>query len=387
MLVERAKTIKMEFAKLRRQKSGVVLARAIEEAAAELEGTTATALADKIKSVRPSDFATALRHRDSVEGGPLRDAFIRSRVLGFRARVLGTYGHTYGNAEADVSRPLLLTEPSPNAVLLQRLVDTEESTIREAYRHLHRAMRKDRGVTGAIQVARDIEASLRINAGILAAAAGAYVASLSQRDLTQEAIDLAVLASRILADAEVLYAYCSFLEGHATNSSTSWALSEARKARELPVATKLPRSTPVAIEQVLEGTLRKNRLYRLTGVVDNLRTAIDPAPPKFSSFLQLKSADTGAAVMVRAHMFSLANNGLADGMLCVLEGRLAADATWSRGIPGIDVERIALDRLRRSSWTDDVVFRMRPYSKRYPDEMTIAFAPIAPLRPEVSHHA
>lgn len=375
LVFKEAETLKKRFLDMQRRERPL-FDKAIREAVEELGGLTVELMSDKISAFRPADLKDAIHRNYTAQNDSLRRAFVRVRVLAFRARVLGTYGETYNR---EVEKTHSSTESPPLETLLGRLVSDQGTFILGAYKRLHRAIRADRGITAPIQAVRDIEVSLRVSIGLIAGAAGAYVAGHGNAGFTDASIDLAVSATRTLAEAEVLYAFCSFLEAEATRANpSSWAHREAVTAGRLPLRSRLPRSTPVTIERILQGGLRKDRLYRVSGIVRALRIDHDPAPPKFSSFFQLCSPTTGAQLPVRAHMFSLANNGLTDGMACALDGWLAGTPVWSPDVPAMDIDRVELSRLRRSSWTDDVVYRMRTYSRRYPDEMNMAFAPIVP---------
>jgi hypothetical protein len=234
-----------------------------------------------------------------------------------------------------------------------------------------------------VREARDIAISIKLSAGYLGALWGslaAVVVNAKQRGKMDPLLRICISASKLMADREVLFAYCSYIEAHKTSPNADrWHRYEKRRTSSRELRSAVPKGTPTTIKKILAGECNEDKFYRITGVVAQLRIEDDPAPPKYSSFFDLLSLKNEDHVAVRAHMFSLENNGLQDGKLCEIVGRIRPRTRWSSDNPEVDIDRINLGTLRKTYWIDDVVFRMRKYSKRYRDEMNMAFSPILPV--------
>jgi len=75
-------------------------------------------------------------------------------------------------------------------------------------------------------------------------------------------------------------------------------------------------------------------------------------------------------------MFSLESNGLRLGAACRVRGFVRREAVWlSDGETGLDIDRVSLTELRKRSWTDDLVYRMRPFATLFFDEMNMFYTP------------
>lgn len=154
---------------------------------------------------------------------------------------------------------------------------------------------------------------------------------------------------------------------------TSWLASEQTFAK-LGFSSDVPTGTNVEIHQVND--LDSDALVEVQGRIETLTIENDPVPPKFSTFLQFRSFDGGAVVRLRAHMFNLHKNGLREGALCKIRGFVRRGQPWlGDDETGLDIDRVSLSKLRKTSWLDNVTYRMRPFFRLYQDEMNLFNTP------------
>lgn len=154
-----------------------------------------------------------------------------------------------------------------------------------------------------------------------------------------------------------------------------WQESQRSEASELPLASAVPQGTQTSLTEVSSAT--QDELVEVQGIVHTLEIASDPEPgPKFSTFVTLRSFDDAHTVRLRAHMYSLEANGLRVGAACKVRGFVRREVAWlDNGETGIDIDRVSLTALRKQSWTDDLIYRMRPSATVFFDEMNMFYTP------------
>ncbi|WP_447925208.1 hypothetical protein [Georgenia muralis] len=230
----------------------------------------------------------------------------------------------------------------------------------------------------AVTVGERITARLPVSAPL----AGAYLALLHQRPATQGALaqHRAVLdVVELLERLQVLLAYARLVQAEmATPDRGRWYGNERRRTENRQSPSGVPAGQPAGAQALRDGTGAEGDLVSVEGLVSGLGIADDPAPPKFSTFFDLTDLDDGASVRVRAHMFSLANNGVQDGAFVRVNGFVRRAAPWAAPV-GLDVDRVDLTELRRQSWYDDVTARVRHHALLYPDGMSMFFTPAVRL--------
>lgn len=171
---------------------------------------------------------------------------------------------------------------------------------------------------------------------------------------------------------ELLTAYCSFgLARSAAVDADDWYTNEIEIAKARPLDSKVPMGIPRDIAELAnERTGKKVVLIQIEGLVTDLHIAKAIGSAKFSSIFNLINAQ-GDGVLVRAHMFSLKNNGLKNGAYTRINARCAKED----GAVIVDIDRVNLTELQRSSWLDSIAHRMRHYVRIYMDEMNMFFTP------------
>ena len=212
-----------------------------------------------------------------------------------------------------------------------------------------------------------------------AAVHGAFT-SMADREPDPTAWTLQMQASLQLTEmrrrAAVLQAYAAIIIANLeSRDANRWLSIEKQRTASRALSTGVDRGLPLSLTQVLQdSSLDPGTLVAVEGEITDLHIEDDPLPPKFSSFLSLSDRVTGLVVPVRAHMFSLSNNGVVNGAYCSLSGFLRRDEPWlSGGGVGLDIDRLSLSTLRKEHWLDDVSYRMRPYYRLYLDEMSMFF--------------
>lgn len=237
-------------------------------------------------------------------------------------------------------------------------------------------------VEGFLDLATVVGTRMTARLPVSAPVAGAYLALIHQRPAAQGTLAQHRAALDVVEHLErlqVLLAYTSLVQAElATPDRGRWYGNERRRtdARQSPSA--VPSGQAVGAQALLDGTGAEGDLVSVEGLVGGMVIADDPAPPKFSTFLDLTDLGDGASVKVRAHMFSLANNGLQDGAFVRLRGFVRRAAPWAAPV-GLDVDRVNLTELRRQSWYDDVTARVRHHALLYPDGMNMFATPAVRL--------
>jgi hypothetical protein len=183
-----------------------------------------------------------------------------------------------------------------------------------------------------------------------------------------------VRLSELDARLSLLVAYSAHVAGHSHSLAAEAWLTSERTFAKLDFPSDVPTGVNVEIDTL--GDHEINALVELHGRVETLAIGNDPAPPKFSTFLQFRSFDGGAVVRLRAHMFNLQKNGLCEGALCKIRGFVRREQPWlGENETGLDIDRVSLSKLRKTSWLDSVTYRMRPFFRLYQDEMNLFNTP------------
>jgi hypothetical protein len=153
----------------------------------------------------------------------------------------------------------------------------------------------------------------------------------------------------------------------------AWIAAERAAAKRV-LDSDIPTGPAVEIAQL--GERPADELVEVQGRVVDLTVGHDPNPPKFSTFVKLKAFDGGGIVQARAHMFNLQKNGLREGALCKIRGFIRRGRPWlAESETGLDIDRVSLSKLRKTSWLDDLTYRMRPFYRLYQDEMSLFNTP------------
>ncbi|PRQ05042.1 hypothetical protein [Enhygromyxa salina] len=189
-------------------------------------------------------------------------------------------------------------------------------------------------------------------------------------ELGPVSVDLAEAGARL----GLLVAYSANVLGHAHSLAAESWLARERKAATRDALSKVPTGVKAQIGAI--GQFENDVLVEVEGRIESLSLDHDPNPPKFSSFVVLRAFGEGASVRLRAHMFSLARNGLVEGACCTIRGFIRRQQPWlEENEVGIDIDRVSLSKLRKLSWLDDVAYRMRPFFRLYQDEMNLFNTP------------
>lgn len=199
---------------------------------------------------------------------------------------------------------------------------------------------------------------------------------------TQEAVDrkrqqqIGLHATERCERLFVLLAYTALIRAEAVGSDTGrWYSNERRRitTRGSGSGSGVPQGEDHGVDDL--GGVEVGTLVRVEGEVRNIRIIDDPSLPKFSTLLELTDMATGARLPVRAHMFSLINNNVADGSYTRINGFVRRNEPWLQGSVGLDIDRINLGELHREHWYDDVVYRVRDHACFYLDGMNMFFTP------------
>ena len=173
----------------------------------------------------------------------------------------------------------------------------------------------------------------------------------------------------------VVHGYLCLVRAEAaTIDPGRWYSYEKRRAISRQLPSQVPSGQPNDIAAILSSSVGNGTFVQLEGQVVGLAIEDDPSPPKFSTFFELAELPSGARIRIRAHMFSLINNGLSDGAYVRLNGFVRLNPSWASTV-GIDIDRVSLTELRRTSWYDDLTHRVRSKVQLYQDEMNIFFTP------------
>ncbi|PRP89975.1 hypothetical protein ENSA5_69160 [Enhygromyxa salina] len=234
------------------------------------------------------------------------------------------------------------------------------------------------GDSASIADARLLARSVLDQAGALGLSIGQVSGALSRQGVPPEIIgELGPTAVRLAeagARLGLLVAYSAHVLGHADSLGAAPWLEQERKAAKLDAPSKVPTGLKVQIGEI--GEIDDDVLVEVQGRIESLSLDHDPKPPKFSSFVVLRAFDTETTIRLRAHMFSLARNGLVSGACCTIRGFVRRHKPWLEdGEAGLDIDRVSLSKLRKVSWLDEVTYRMRPFFRLYQDEMNLFNTP------------
>ncbi|PRP96092.1 hypothetical protein [Enhygromyxa salina] len=163
----------------------------------------------------------------------------------------------------------------------------------------------------------------------------------------------------------LLVAYSTHFLAHAHSLGADSRLASETEVAQLDAPSKVPTGMKVQIGELDD--LDDGMLVEDQGRIENLSLDHDPKPPKFSTFVVLRAFDADASIRLRAHMFSLAKNGLVDGAGCKVRGFIRRKQPWlGEDEVGLDIDRVSLSKLRKTSWLDAVTYWMRPFFRLYP---------------------
>lgn len=314
----------------------------------------------------------------SLVGAPTRKTaallehdYVQLRVLATRAALLAPARLEFAASAKKATR---------KEMDVKRVTMALDKFVQQGFTQLYQAARK--GAPRAQFVARakrldqaaaGLLGKLAIALGRGLAAARVIPAGTARKRALQQLLALAEAARRL----ELLSAYVAYCQIRAdAEDCMSWYAGEIAAAKKKTFASQVPSGRPTALRDVAKA--RAGQLIAVEGEVKRLRTAYDPRPPKFSTFFDIVDSVTTDTVSIRAHMFNLINNGLSEAAYCRLHGTLRSaprSRTQPKGHALLDADRIALSQLATRSWLDDVAYRMKRYSRMYPDEMNMFFTP------------
>lgn len=342
-------------------------------------------------SERAARFATRIGREESE----LADLHAALRVLAVRAEYLGLVQQGAALSRADLVAlaaegggfiPAQGPQPA-DAGLLSDLGTALLNLVEAGFAQLYAALKADLPVEDFAAIAGGAGDRARLQAGMLSRLLGSYLhlASLDGPPSGKERIAAcraALVAAESVERASLMTAYAAYVRANSvTRGVARWYGNERRRTDRRQFASMVPAGLPVAIPDLAQDPgLPAGDLFQVEGRVETIQILDDPRPPKFSTFVDLADPAGGGAIRVRAHMFSLINNGLAAGAWCALHGRLRRGEPWlAPGQVGLDVHRVPLGELGRESWLDDVTFRMRPWFTIYMNQMNMFFTPSIPL--------
>lgn len=303
---------------------------------------------------------------------PFVAVHVAATAASFRLGSLAAYLVSRAQAEGEQdSSPL-------DAAALEQLVsfaDHAEEFVATSFQQLHDLFACD---GASVAAARSLARSILDEAGGRGRLLGEVLGAVSRQGIEPDSlVELGPVALRIAelgVRLSLLATYAAYVRAHAHSmAADSWLTSE-RKAAQLELASRVPTGQRASIDQL--GSLDGDQLVEILGRVESLVINHDPAPPKFSSFVELRAFDGVASVRLRAHMFSLAKNGLVEGALCLVRAFVRRHESWlDADETGLDIDRVSLSKLRKESWLDDVAYRMRPFFRLYQDEMSLFHTP------------
>lgn len=262
--------------------------------------------------------------------------------------------------------------------LLNNEINTLQNLHDEVLQKLYTLLKDEAASDRYLEACTAEQAHIAMRIPTSAMIAGAYLALIQQTtsasDKTAQYLQALTLIE-LLARLQVLHAYTGMVRaGMATVDPGRWYSHEKNRVDNRQMATKQPKGTPHAIPGLHNLGLQDGEFISLSGVVQNLRIEDDPSPPKFSTFFDLLDLETGESVQVRAHMFSLINNGLTNGAYTRLHGFLRKNEPWLTDA-GLEIDRVSLSTLRQESWHDDITYRVRNFYRLYIDEMNMFNTP------------
>ena len=207
---------------------------------------------------------------------------------------------------------------------------------------------------------------------------GGYLALVKQNAPSIGSIDehkVALHCIELIRRLSMIHAYLCLVQTETSSlDSGRWYGFEKRRLDNREMNSKVPSGQTVSIDSVVTASHAEDTFVELEGYVEGLVIEDDPSPPKFSSFFQLVNPEAATSIRVRAHMFSLSNNGLSEGAFVRLNGFVRTNPGWSSN-PGIDIDRVSLTQLRKTSWYDDMTHRVRSNVLLYQDGMNMFFTP------------
>ncbi|WP_395344219.1 hypothetical protein PN836_005415 [Ningiella sp. W23] len=257
---------------------------------------------------------------------------------------------------------------------IDQLSTLHDSSIQSLYDALVSKVEADTFYKLCQSTEQDISKRLPISAMLV----GSYLYLVEQNTPATDTSNEHVLALSLLDMINrlcVVHAYLCMVKAESNGvNANRWYSFEKRRVDDRQMDSEAPSGDPVDVNTIKGGAQVEGAFIQIQGYVDNLAIEDDPSPPKFSSFFDLKPSDTDESIRVRAHMFSLINNGLSDGAFVELSGFVRNAPAWSAS-PGVDIDRVSLSELRKTSWYDDLVFRVRSNVLLYQDGMNMSFTP------------
>lgn len=256
------------------------------------------------------------------------------------------------------------------------LCDSLEQAIIDGFKALYDFLKKDQHHSELPFFARSVYQPLSYKAVSFGSSLGQLQATADlQSDLVQM-IPLLQLSRRfrdLVLNAGILVAYGAFLEisSHLPSVNRWYGYEKKRTLRQFDSLRPIGELVSISTALSTRFPTNANKLLQVEGFIRNLRIEDDPAPPKFSTFLDLEDS-SGNKILVRAHQFSLENNGLKNDTFALIHGYLVDHNSNSRRI---EIDRVSLTEQRRKSWMDDVIYRMRFAYLLFPDEMNMSFSP------------
>ncbi|KIG11772.1 hypothetical protein DB30_02550 [Enhygromyxa salina] len=234
------------------------------------------------------------------------------------------------------------------------------------------------GNNASLEDARLLAQSVLDQTGALGLSIGQVSGTMSRHGIPTEFLEelgpVALSLTEACARLGLLVAYSAHVLGHTYSLAAESFLENERKAAKRDAPSKVPIGVGAQLGAL--GGVDDDELVEVRGRIESLSLDYDPKPPKFSSFVVLRAFDSDARVRVRAHMFSLAKNGLVEGGCCVIRGFIRRQQSWlEENEVGIEIDRVSLSKLRKLSWLDDVTYRMRPFFRLYQDEMNLFNTP------------
>ena len=318
----------------------------------------------------------------------LVDAVAELRALMVNAEFFGMFQESGRRTQAYNEKLKSKLDGFPGLHLLRddtdavaELIDSMQSKVEEGYSKIFKALQDEVSVEAFVVVAEAVYSETGPLSGLTGMLLGGYLA-LAQlaEDLEarQTHLKVALKATEWQSRISLLHIYTAYVRANTQSRDVNrWYSNEKKRVTTRQLASTVPQGTAVSVEKVIQDvSLSVGEMFQLEGVVVNLRIEDDPGPPKFSSFFELTNPISGNVVKVRAHMFSLLNNGVSDGAYCRLNGFLRRDEPWiDNDAVGIDIDRVNLTQLRKESWIDDIAHRMRPFYTLFLDEMNMFYTP------------
>ena len=256
------------------------------------------------------------------------------------------------------------------------LCESLELAILKGFKTLYDFLKNESPLSELPLVARGVYQSVGYKVASYGSSLGQLQAAADMQSETVEMMPLLRLSQRfrdLVLQAGILVAYGAFLEVSAhLPTAKRWYTHEKKRTRRNFDSVR-PLGEPVSIAKALSPEISTDatKLLQIEGIVKNLRIEDDPSPPKFSTFLEIEDA-SGNEILVRAHQFSLENNGLTNATFAVINGYLVDHDNSTRRI---DIDRVSLSKQRKQSWLDDVIYRMRFAHLLFPDEMNMSISP------------